>query len=155
MISPENYATIELTKQFLRSEPSDPKFHFSEEYTFVLEIATNETSPIPVSLSLTAFSELSNQGILMAACILILLYVLIIFEIIDRTLASMVGATAAIACLTLIGNVSRYKVQSECHLMHTTHDLYTETDASEGDLMDGLGDPVSPVWHDDHGRCPV
>ena len=104
--SPDDHATTELTKQFLKSMSTDPNFHLNDAYRFVLEIATNESSPVPVSLSLTTFSELSNQGIIMAACILFLLYVLIIFEVIDRTLASMIGATAAIACLTLIGNVS-------------------------------------------------
>jgi hypothetical protein len=107
IIEPGKFATIELTKQFMKSMTTDPKFHFNEDYSFVLEVATNETNPVPISLSISTFSELSNQGITMAACILVLLYVLIIFEIIDRTLASMIGATAAVACLTMIGNVSR------------------------------------------------
>lgn len=107
IIEPGKFATIELTKQFMKSMTADPKFHFNQDFSFVLEVATNETDPVPISFSISTFSELSNQGLTMAACILVLLYVLIIFEIIDRTLASMIGATAAVACLTMIGNVSR------------------------------------------------
>ena len=44
----------------------------------------------------------------MAGCVLVLLYVLIIFEVVHRTLAAMIGATAAIACLTIIHDVSFY-----------------------------------------------
>lgn len=98
-----DHKTIEMKNTFT----SDTDFYLGNGSKFVLEVTTDQMLPFPISLSLTTISELSKQGILMATGILIFLYVLIIFEIIDRTLASMIGATAAIACLTLIGSVSK------------------------------------------------
>lgn len=97
-----DHTTIELTNRFL----SETDFYLTNGSTFILEVTTDQIHPFPISLSVTTFSELSKQGIIMATGVLLFLYVLIIFEIIDRTLASMIGATAAIACLTLIGSVS-------------------------------------------------
>ncbi|KAI1301636.1 P protein [Halotydeus destructor] len=75
---------------------------FDDENTFQLEITTNEEFVVPISLSVTAFSDLSLKGILMAGGVLIFLYVLIIFEVVHRTLAAMIGAVAALACMALI-----------------------------------------------------
>lgn len=97
-----DHTAIELTNRFL----SEANFYLTNGTSFVLEITTDQRRAFPISLSVTTFSDLSKQGIIMAAGVLLFLYVLIIFEIIDRTLASMIGATAAIACLTLIGSVS-------------------------------------------------
>lgn len=141
-----DHKSIELKNTFT----SDTDFYLLNGSKFILEVTTDQTLPFPISLSLTTFSELSKQGIMMATGILIFLYVLIIFEIIDRTLASMIGATAAIACLTLIGSVSKITNAPVDSLS-----VFTEADFSEGDLVARSGDVVSIVWHDDHGRSPV
>ncbi|XP_076319068.1 P protein-like [Tachypleus tridentatus] len=65
-------------------------------------ISTNEKNDVSMSVSVSSFTELSTDGIFMAAAVLIGLYILIIFEMVHRTLAAMIGATVAIACLALI-----------------------------------------------------
>ena len=71
-------------------------------HRYQLRIDTNIEESIGVTLNMAGFSELSADGIILAGAVLIFLYTLIIFEIVNRTLAAMLGATAAITCLTLI-----------------------------------------------------
>ncbi|EEC16274.1 pink-eyed dilution protein, putative [Ixodes scapularis] len=66
--------------------------------------ATHQDPQVALSLAVTAFTELNQQGLLMGGAVLIGLYVLIVFELVHRTLAAMLAATAAIACLALIGD---------------------------------------------------
>lgn len=79
---------------------------FDQNYHYRLRIDTNSKESIGITLTMSGFSELSADGIILAASVLIFLYILIIFEIVNRTLAAMLGATAAITCLTLIRDVS-------------------------------------------------
>lgn len=79
---------------------------FDKKYRYRLRIDTNSKESVGITVTMSGFSELSADGIILAASILIFLYVLIIFEIVNRTLAAMLGATAAITCLTLIRDVS-------------------------------------------------
>ncbi|XP_054164050.1 P protein-like isoform X1 [Oppia nitens] len=76
--------------------------HYDDSDHYQLQIETNVNESIGISLNISGFSELSLDGILLAAAVLVFLYVLIIFEVVNRTLAAMIGATAAITCLTLI-----------------------------------------------------
>lgn len=76
--------------------------HYDNDDHYQLRIETNLEESIGISLNISGFSELSLDGILLASAVLIFLYVLIIFEVVNRTLAAMIGATAAITCLTLI-----------------------------------------------------
>lgn len=109
----------ELEHSFILSTTSsynDPDFDpdfihhiFDEDSEYQLEVVTNDSQPVPIALTLSAYSELSLKGVIMAGCVLVLLYVLIIFEVVHRTLAAMIGATAAIACLTIIHDVSLNK----------------------------------------------
>ena len=99
--------TVELSTKFQDCDSEVRGFSYDDWPSFALEIATNGSNPVPLALSVSSISRFSRQGILLAAGVLILLYALIVFEIIERTLASMIGATSAIACLTLIGSVSR------------------------------------------------
>lgn len=71
-----------------------------------LQIETSGDTAFPMAVSVTPCSQLSQHATIMAGCVLLFLYVLIISDVVDRTLASMMGATAAISCLTLIGSVS-------------------------------------------------
>nr|XP_046919178.1 P protein-like [Dermatophagoides farinae] len=75
---------------------------FDNGYRYRLRIDTNSKESIGITVTMSSFSELSADGIILAASVLVFLYVLIIFEIVNRTLAAMLGATAAITCLTLI-----------------------------------------------------
>ena len=74
-------------------------------HRYQLRIDTNSEDSIALTVNMAGFSELSADGIILAAAVLIFLYTLIIFEIVNRTLAAMLGATAAITCLTLIRDV--------------------------------------------------
>ncbi|XP_070391454.1 P protein-like [Dermacentor albipictus] len=71
-----------------------------------LESSSDVASVPQVSLSVdvSAFTELTQLGLLMGGAVLLGLYVLIVFELVHRTLAAMLAATAAIACLALIGD---------------------------------------------------
>jgi len=80
--------------------------NYNNKDEYQMQIATNLDDSVSVSINISGFSELSLDGILLAAAVLIFLYILIIFEIVHRTLAAMIGATAAITCLTLIRDVS-------------------------------------------------
>lgn len=66
--------------------------------------STYQEPQVALSLAVTAFTELNQLGLLMGGAVLVGLYVLIVFELVHRTLAAMLAATAAIACLALIGD---------------------------------------------------
>lgn len=78
-------------------------------HRYQLRVDTNSLETVPITLNMAGFSELSVNGIYLAGGVLIFLYTLIIVEIVNRTLAAMLGATAAIMCLTLIRDVSGFK----------------------------------------------
>ncbi|KAH9395979.1 protein kinase, partial [Tyrophagus putrescentiae] len=71
-------------------------------HRYQLRIDTNSEESVGITVNMAGFSELSADGIILATTVLVFLYTLIIFEIVNRTLAAMLGATAAITCLTLI-----------------------------------------------------
>ena len=107
-VVPNSYSvqigTYQVDHIFVLSDEDDYNVH--EDYQ--LEISTNLDEPVSLSFDVSGFSELSLDGIVLAAAVLIFLYILIIFEIVQRTLAAMIGATAAITCLTLIRDVSTF-----------------------------------------------
>lgn len=87
---------------------SDTEFFehiFDADSSYQLELTTTDKDAVAVSLNISAYSDLSLKGIIMAGVVLAFLYTLIIFEVVHRTLAAMIGATAAIACLTLVKDV--------------------------------------------------
>lgn len=112
----QDFIRTEVEHSFILSSAAsfnDPDFDpdfiehiFDEGSEYQLEVITNDVQPVAIALTMSAYSELSLKGVIMAGCILVLLYVLIIFEVVHRTLAAMIGATAAIACLTIIHDVS-------------------------------------------------
>ncbi|KAH7953456.1 hypothetical protein HPB49_008832 [Dermacentor silvarum] len=77
---------------------------------FALEVhleSSSDVASVPqvsLSVDVSAFTELTQLGLLMGGAVLLGLYVLIVFELVHRTLAAMLAATAAIACLALIGD---------------------------------------------------
>lgn len=73
-----------------------------ESISYQLEMTTQHNESIRMNLSISSHSDLSFKGLVLAACVLIFLYTLIIFEIVHRTLAAMIGATAALAALTIV-----------------------------------------------------
>ncbi|RWS07428.1 P-like protein, partial [Dinothrombium tinctorium] len=96
----------EITHSFNMDE-SDALFGSFErdsDAIYQLEVSTSEMKPISIQVSVAAYSKLSLKGIIFSVFILVLLYSLIVFEIVHRTLAAMIGATVAIACLTIIGD---------------------------------------------------
>lgn len=75
-----------------------------ERGVYQLVISTEESDDyIPMAVSLSYQPPIAMDSIIMAACVLIGLYILIIFELIHRTLAAIVGATVAIGFLSIIG----------------------------------------------------
>lgn len=64
-----------------------------------LEISTNLPNSIPITVAFDPSPIDKSLGIIYAAIILLSLYVLIIWEIIDRTFAAMLASTMSIAAL--------------------------------------------------------
>ena len=107
----QTFPRIEMSHRFIVSNPaltslSEEQEMVQEPYDsdamYQLEISTNNEEAFAISLSVSATSDVSLKGVIMAGCVLLFLYALIIFDVVHRTLAAMIGATAAIACLTLV-----------------------------------------------------
>ncbi|XP_035233322.1 P protein-like [Stegodyphus dumicola] len=76
----------------------------AESKTYQLVISTNRyDNYVSMSVNLSVRPKLPIGQVIVAVCVLIGLYILIIFELVHRTLAAMVGATTAISCLALFG----------------------------------------------------
>ncbi|CAL1266270.1 unnamed protein product, partial [Larinioides sclopetarius] len=72
--------------------------------TYQLTISTNKKRDyVSLSVDVAVRPKLAIGHILMALFILIGLYAMIIFELVHQTLAAMIGATVAIACLAVVG----------------------------------------------------
>ncbi|CAL1266266.1 unnamed protein product, partial [Larinioides sclopetarius] len=79
-------------------------FEMSESKTYQLTISTNKKRDyVSLSVDVAVRPKLAIGHILMALFILIGLYAMIIFELVHQTLAAMIGATVAIACLAVVG----------------------------------------------------
>lgn len=72
------------------------------DYSYQLWISSNHEESIEMQVSVSTHADLSFTSLVLAAAVLIFLYTLIIFEIVHRTLAAMIGATAALAALTIV-----------------------------------------------------
>lgn len=75
--------------------------NYDPNANYQLEVSTNHQDAISLSVATQKSSELSFLGIILAAFTLIFLYGLLIFEIVHRTLAAILGSTVAICCLTI------------------------------------------------------
>ena len=64
-----------------------------------VNVTTDSDEPVAISLQVTALGYSVGWEVLFAAIVLVGVYVLIIFEVVHRTLAAMVGAFAALALL--------------------------------------------------------
>jgi pink-eyed dilution protein, putative len=95
---------IEVEHSF-NMRPSDLLEGYDKAYDYQLKIATTQEDHTVFSINISTYTELTVQRILMSFIVLVFLYFLIIFDVVQRTLAAMIGATAAIACLSLINNV--------------------------------------------------
>ncbi|XP_067134340.1 P protein-like [Centruroides vittatus] len=71
---------------------------------YQLIIGTEENNDyISMAVSLSYQPPIALDSIIMAGCVLVGLYILIIFELVHRTLAAIIGATVAIGFLSVIG----------------------------------------------------
>ncbi|GIY11259.1 p protein, partial [Caerostris extrusa] len=79
-------------------------YEMSESKAYRLTVATNKKRDfVSMSVDVSVRPKLAVGHIILALCILIGLYTMIIFELVHQTLAAMIGATVAIACLALLG----------------------------------------------------
>ncbi|XP_074594529.1 P protein-like isoform X1 [Brevipalpus obovatus] len=102
LITHLNTRIVEHSFNMKQSYSSDKGYDKSSIYK--LRISTTLPDPAVLSITTSTFTELSLRGIFMSCVILAFLYILIIFEVVERTLAAMLGSTVAIACLTIINN---------------------------------------------------
>ncbi|GFY75293.1 p protein [Trichonephila inaurata madagascariensis] len=76
----------------------------SDSKAYQVTISTNKRRDyVSMSVDVSVRPKLAVGHIIMALCVLIGLYILIIFELVHRTLAAMIGATVAISCLAVVG----------------------------------------------------
>ncbi|GFQ75001.1 p protein, partial [Trichonephila clavata] len=76
----------------------------SDSKAYQVTITTNKRRDyVSMSVDVSVRPKLAVGHIIMALCVLIGLYILIIFELVHRTLAAMIGATVAISCLAVVG----------------------------------------------------
>jgi Na+/H+ antiporter NhaD/arsenite permease-like protein len=69
---------------------------------FRLYISTNSTKPIPLPLKIFLHNSIYRYRVVLAALVLCGMYVLIVFELVDRTVAAIIGSFFAIATLSLV-----------------------------------------------------
>jgi len=69
---------------------------------FRLNITTNSSAPIPLPVSIFLHNSVYRYKELLAAFVLGGMYILIVFELVDRTVAAIVGSFFAIATLSLV-----------------------------------------------------
>ncbi|CAG0912322.1 unnamed protein product [Notodromas monacha] len=67
-----------------------------------IRLSSNLNGPLPVGLALLAYRTTADENLLFAGLILLGLYILISFEIIHRTLATMIVATTGVCVLAYI-----------------------------------------------------
>ncbi|XP_013390140.1 P protein-like isoform X2 [Lingula anatina] len=95
ILSKENasYETEEYTYLFDFTGPD-------EQGPFKLRLNTTTAYGVPVSLSYLTLPADSHNAVVYAAIVLLGVYVLIVFELVHRTLAAMMGSMAALAVLS-------------------------------------------------------
>lgn len=106
---PDEYASIKL---FYDSSPEELFYDSLEpsmleqigwnDTVLLLEIVTNLPIAFPINLAYDPAPIDKSVGIVYAAIILLSLYVMIIWEIIDRTFAAMLASTLSIGILALM-----------------------------------------------------
>ncbi|GFU48922.1 p protein [Nephila pilipes] len=103
LLAPNTRDFVEDSKVLQHDFNLDPN-EKSDSKTYQVTISTNKRRDyVSLSVDISVRPKLAVGQIIMAICVLIGLYVLIIFELVHRTLAAMIGATVAISCLALVG----------------------------------------------------
>src|SRR5438105_1165340 len=82
------------------------KLYMSRNGTYTLVFRTNTDDTFPVSFSLKAMSKVIQDGAVLGGVVIVGLYILIIFELVNRTLSAILAATAAIGVLAFFNEVS-------------------------------------------------
>ncbi|KAL3878959.1 hypothetical protein ACJMK2_031283 [Sinanodonta woodiana] len=83
----------------------EKEFYFDQpvsEGNVSLELWTNESSIIPLQLRIEFLSKELDHEVIYAAIVLLIVYILIIFEIVHRTLAAILGSLGALAILAAL-----------------------------------------------------
>ncbi|XP_017128152.1 P protein [Drosophila elegans] len=73
-------------------------------YKGVISLEGKNDRPVSLLMLVSICPLVTNHGVIYAALLLIALYVLIVFELTDRTFAALLMATTGIAILTALGN---------------------------------------------------
>ncbi|GBM52504.1 P protein, partial [Araneus ventricosus] len=103
LLAPET-RDFEVDAKVLEHDFSLKPEEMSDSNTYQLTVSTNKRRDyVSLFIDVSVRPELAVGQIIMAICVLIGLYILIIFEVVHRTLAAMIGATVAISCLALVG----------------------------------------------------
>lgn len=117
---PENYDIVQMSEKQQIALLDEESLDFSEgqqrtlllalapsrpnqSHAFALRIKTDTNQTTPFAMSYTVEPLDISTGVIYAALLLCGLYVLIIFEIINRTMAAILVSTASLATLALVG----------------------------------------------------
>lgn len=74
-------------------------FGLDREAQSVLHLTTNSSLPVALQVEITELSAVVEYQVVIAALVLLFVYVLIIFEVVHRTIAAMLGAFVVLAVL--------------------------------------------------------
>jgi di/tricarboxylate transporter len=69
---------------------------------FRMQITTGTSEPVGLRMRLLQLAEIAHYEVIIAAIILVGMYVLIIFELVHRTIAALLGSFVAIAFLSVL-----------------------------------------------------
>ncbi|TNN32542.1 P protein [Liparis tanakae] len=95
----------------------------SDPISISVQAFLQQDEVVPMSMSQQALYVTVETQVVIAAVILTGVYVLIIFEVVHRTLAAMLGSLAALAALAVIGDVS---------LTHQKHERRNHEEHEDG-----------------------
>lgn len=73
--------------------------------TYVIAFRTNMEGNFPLAISIKLVSQVVENGAIFGGAVIIGLYILIVFELVNRTLSAILAATTAIGILSMFDEV--------------------------------------------------
>ena len=80
----------------------DASFDSIPDKALVFELSTSSTVPLGLDFHVVQLSDVAAYQVLFAAVILVFVYVFIVFELLDRTVAAMLGSFITLATLSAV-----------------------------------------------------
>ena len=131
---------------------NDDPFSSSPWKRYALVFRTNSQEVVPFSVSVRLVSEGIENGAVYGGAVLVGLYVLIIFELVNRTLAAMLSAGVAIGILSFLNEVSgRSREMTVSMRRKYKYQLFTASNNRGNGLLAWHGNTDPAILYDGHG----